>query len=285
MNYMLQRLQFGSNTLRVPGLNDLSLGNQPAEIQSPEADQNDEIWAYVFSYQTGTPGDFHVAGQQFLGHSGATIKAWYQKKGGPPGKEHYLRIIPFSADGEFLEEFPVVDFTEPSQLINAINTDTITNPSVSATAHFDLPQLTKLKFATRGTNQSILLTTEVTTMVFDHYFVLSGANVINGNQITVEKGQSCTVLAIYREESSSTTKEIRVIERPRIPKIEWPQVIAQVVNSILVENNGEIWEHIPARLLADLDVEVLRDGIDQLGMRIAALENVKVMIASLAERR
>lgn len=282
LNYTHARLQFGSNDLKVPGYqNDAHSDDTPVEIPAYLADPNQNLWAHIFTYYAG---DFYLTGQEVEASPLTLVNSWYSPVGKGPGGDPVLKVHPF-AEGQFLQTESFVDFSEPTPYPNWIDTATITGATATATAHYDLPDLTQIKITSHGTNKAVFVTTEITKYVFDHYFVIWGPGVVNGNLLTVEKGQGCLALAVYQKETSKSTKEISTIKWPRIPKTEWPQIVEQVVQSILVKGDAEIWEYFNSRQLSEVDSETLRVAVEEIGMRIGDLENLKLMIASMVERR
>lgn len=281
-NYTHARLQFGENDLRVPGYqNDAHANDKPVEIPAFLAAPNQSLWAHIFTHYGG---GFYLTGQDVNAAAETTVNSWYSPVGKGPGGDPALRVHPF-ADGGFLKTDDFVDFSEPTPYPNWIDTSTIMGPTATATAHYDLPQLASLKISSHASNQSVFITTEITRYVFDHYFIIWGPGVINGNQLTVQKEQGCLALAVYKKESTTSTKEIGTMKWPKIPKSEWPQIVEQVVQAVLVKGNGEIWEHFSSRQLSEVDRETLKMAVEEVGMRVGQLENLKLIIASLAERR
>lgn len=282
MSYTNPRLQFGDNEKRVPGHeNDADLNNPTAPILNPIADLDSNIWNLVFSYAAG---QFYLASATVPGLASGVINSWYQMQGEGPGKTHALTIIPF-ADGQFIQAANFIDFSEPPLNDNTIITDTIMNPTVSASMHYELPEFAKLTITNHATSHSVIITTEITSMVFDKFFVIYGGLPPVGNVLTVPKGESCLALAVYKSQTSKSTKEFSTYQWPRIPKWEWPQVIAEIVQAIAVKGNGEIWEYLSPRLLAEVEPDLLKRAVDEISVRIGELDNVKAMITSLVERR
>lgn len=281
-NYTHARLIFGENDLRVPGFqNDNHADNKPVEIPPFLADPTQALWAHIFTYYGG---GFFLPGQDVYAGPETMVNSWYSPVGKGPGGDPALRVHPF-ADGQFLKVDNFVDFSEPTPYPNWIDTKTITNPTATATAHYSLPELSSIKISNHATNSAIFVTTETTSYVFDHYFIIWGPGVINGNELTVQKEQGCLALAVYKKETNTSTKMISTRMWPKIPKTEWPQIVEQVFEAILVKQNGEIWEHFTTRQLAELDAETLKMAVEEVGMRIGELENLKQVIASIAERR
>jgi hypothetical protein len=283
MSYPNPSLQFGDNQKRVPGYEvDTILDNMPiAPVRLNLVDPATKtIWDLVFSYEAGA---FFKADAVVPGQDGVIINSWYspEGKGGGPNS---LTIIPF-ADGQFAQASNFVDFSEPSPTDNSINTDTIANPSVTATVHLELPEYAKVQISTQSTSHSIIITTMTTHMVFDKIFVIYGGSTPVGNLITVPKGQGCLALAVYKSETSKGSVEISTDRWPKIPWYEWPQVVNEVVKGIAVRGTGEIFEYLSPRLIAEVEPEVLYRAVDDISKRIAQLDTIKSMIAGLAERK
>jgi hypothetical protein len=282
MTYNYARLQFGTDK-RVPGAEmDLSLANDQVPVQNYLVDPDKNLWDLVFTFKA--PSAFYQVGSMVNNPEDAMVKSWYFKEiDGPPGG-NALILYPFSG-GQFLQTDSFVDFSEPSPSPNSIDTDKIMGATATATAHLSLPEFGKITVSTHATSHSIITTTEVTSMTFEKFFVLFGNATIVGNTLTVPKGQSCQALAVYKKETSKSSHEFRTDKWPKIPKWEWPQVIAEVVQAIAIKGNGEIWEYLSPNLLAEVEPEALRMAVEEISGRITALDNVKAMIGSLVERR
>jgi hypothetical protein len=283
MSYPNPCLQFGDNQKRVPGYEvDTILANMPiAPVRLNLVDPATKtIWDLVFSYEAGS---FYKADAIVPGQNGVVINSWYspEGKGGGPNS---LTIIPF-ADGQFAQASNFVDFSEPSPSDNSINTDTIAQPSVTATVHLELPEYAKVQISTQSTSHSIIITTMTTHMVFDKIFVIYGGSTPVGNLITVPKEQGCLALAVYKSETSKGSVEISTDRWPKIPWYEWPQVVTEAVKGIAVRGTGEIFEYHSPRLNAELESEVLYRAVDDIGKRIEQLDTIRSMIAGLAERK
>jgi len=285
MSYTCQYLQFGSNQKKVPGYeDDLDLTNEPyAPISKKlvEPDPSDAYWGLVFSYESGA---FYLKDVKVPGQDGATIRSWYAKG----GSGHYLMLTPFIAgeDGDGFVQVPkFVDFSETPTTDNSVNTDNIKNPSVTATVHPELPEYEKLEVAGGVTSHSVIITTKITHMEFDRIFVYAGSSIPIGNAITVPKAQSCFALAVFKKVTSSSSREIDTIQWPIIPKWEWPMIVAEIVKGIAVKGNGEIFEHLSPRLIAEANPEALKKAIASIGERIDKLAKIKSVISGLAERK
>jgi hypothetical protein len=283
MSYPNPCLQFGDNQKRVPGYEvDTILDNMPnAPVRLNLVDPTTKtIWDLVFSYESGA---FYRADAIVPGQDASVIDSWYSPEG-EGGGPHSLTIIPFT-DGQFAQASNFVDFSEPSPTDNSINTDTIAQPSVTATVHLELPQYAKVQITTQSTSHSIIITTVTTHMVFDQIFVIYGSSSPVGNVITVPKEQGCLALAVYKSETSKGSVEISTDRWPKIPWYEWPQVVSEVIKGIAVRGPGEIFEYLSPRLIAEVEPEGLRMAVDDISKRIEQLHTIKSMIAGLAERK
>jgi hypothetical protein len=284
VSYTMESLQFGSNTLRVPGHDvDIIAENQPAPVQAKLADPSSGVWDLVFSYEAG---GFYLATASVPGVDQATIQSWYNKEGGPGNGPNALALTPFIVDEDgpdtgFAQATHFVDFSQATPNDNWINTDTIAPPSVVATAHANLPEYAKLSFSSHATSYSIILTTTTTNAVFDKIFVYAGSSSPVGNTLTVPKGQTCLALAIYKKTSTSSSHEISTIQFPKIPQIEWPQIVAEIVNEIVTNQNGEIYEHLSPRNLGALDQTTQKAAIASITKHIEQLGKIKTAISAL----
>jgi hypothetical protein len=280
----MQALQFGSNNLKVPGHQvDIIAQNQPAPVSLKLADPASGVWDLVFSFEAG---GFYLATDTVPGIDGATIQSWYTKEGVPTPGPHTLAVIPFivdptGVDNGFATATHFVDFSQPTPNDNWINTDTIATPTVVATAHAQLPEYAKLSIATHATSHSIIITTTSTQAVFDKFFVYSGGVSPVGNQLTVAKGTSAQALAIYKKVSTSSSKEIGTYQFPKIPKIEWPQLVAQIVNEIVTNQTGELYEHLNSRVLAGLDAATRKAALASVTQHIDQLGKLKGVISGM----
>lgn len=284
VSYTMQALQFGSNNLKVPGHTvDIIAENQPAPIALKLADPQSGVWDLVFSYEAG---GFFKAGANVPGIDKATIQSWYAKEGVPVPGPHTLSFIPFLVDQDgpdtgFAQATHFVDFSQPSPNDGWINTDTIATPNVVATAHQELPEYAKLSMATHATSHSIVLTTTTTKAVFDKIFVYSGAVNPVGNTLTIAKANSAQALAIYKKVTTSSSKEIGTWQFPKIPKSEWPQLVAQIVEEIVANTHGELYEHLSPRVLAGLDAATRKAALAAVTQHIDQLGKVKTVIAGM----
>lgn len=286
MSYTCQYLQFGNNQNRVPGYeNDLILLNYPnAPIPEKLVDPNtDELWNLIFSYQSGA---FYDAGENVPAQNGATIKSWYSQGGSGP---HYLKLTPFitgdSDDAGFVQASGFVEFSEPATTDNSVNTDTINSRSVTATVHSELPEYEKIEISSRSTSHSIIITTKTTHAIFDRIFVYAGKSIPINNTITVPKGRSCYALAIFKAETSSSSKEISTLQWPEIPRWEWPMIVAEIVKEIIDGRNGEIFQHLSPKLLAKTEPEVLKKAVSSISKRMDSLDKIKSVISGLSDRK
>lgn len=288
MSYTCQFLQFGSNTSRVPGYEvDLIADNKPnapipKKLVNPN---NDNLWDLVFSYDSG---GFYPASAKVPGINNTTIQSWYNKEGGGGGP-HALVFTPFvinesGSGGAFVQTTDFVDFSQTTPNDNWINTDTITGASVTATVHQDLPEFGKFSIATHATSHSIVITTTTTYVGFDSIFVYAGNNIPAGNTLTVQKAHSCLALAVFKKTTSSSSKEIGTMQFPKIPKTEWPQIITDIVQQVIVNDKGDIYEHLSPRVLASMDHASLKNAIAAISQHVEHLGKVKNVIAGLGEK-
>jgi hypothetical protein len=284
VSYKMQALQFGSNNLKVPGHEvDIIAQNQPAPVQKKIADSSSGVWDLIFSLESG---GFFLATDTVPGIDGATIQSWYSKEGVSPPGPHGLSILPFIVDKTgpdtgFATATHYVDFSQPSPNDGWINTDTIATPTVVATAHAELPEYAKVSVDSHATSQSIIVTTTTTHAVFDKFFVYAGNVNPVGNKLTVAKGHSAQALAIYKKVTSSSSHEIGTIQFPKISKIEWPQLIAQILGEIATNKHGELYEHLNSRVLASLDPATRKAAIAAVSAHIEQLGKIKTVIAGM----
>jgi hypothetical protein len=98
MSYTWQRLQFGSNNLKVPCHGtDPIFSNEPSapiEKKLVDCDNPAGIWDLVFSFESG---GLYLPNDALPGNNGATIESWYVKEGGNGG-HHSLSFLPFVMD-------------------------------------------------------------------------------------------------------------------------------------------------------------------------------------------
>ncbi|MGC4059960.1 MAG: hypothetical protein QM749_03540 [Aquabacterium sp.] len=284
VSYKMQALQFGSNNLKVPGHTvDIIAENQPAPVPGKIADPSSGVWDLVFSFEAG---GFYLASDTVPGIDGATIQSWYSKEGAPSPGPNGLGIIPFivdptGADTGFATATHFVDFSQPTPNDNWINTDTIATPTVVATAHAELPEYAKLSISSQSTSQSLIITTTTTSAVFDRFFVYAGGVSPVGNTLTVAKGHSAQALAVYKKVTTTSSKQISTTQYPKIPKIDWPQLVAQIVNEIVTNQNGELYEHLNARVLAGLDAATRKAALAAVTQHIDQLGKIKGVIGGL----
>ncbi|TAK85318.1 MAG: hypothetical protein EPO09_20245 [Aquabacterium sp.] len=284
ISYAMQALQFGSNNLKVPGHEvDIIAENQPAPIAAKLADPNSGVWDLIFSFESG---NFFLANASVPGIDKATIQSWYSKEGVNPPGPHGVGFIPFVVDPTgpdtgFAQATHFVDFSQPTPNDSWINTDTIATPNVVATVHQELPEYAKMSISTSATSHSIIITTTSTHAVFDRIFVYSGGFSPVGNTLTVPKANSAMALAIFKKVTTTSSKEIGTIQFPKIPKIEWPQLVAQIVNEIVANQNGELYEHLSPRLLAGLDAATRKAAVAAVSQHIDQLTKIKTSIAGM----
>jgi len=290
MSYTNKYLQFGSNQLHVPGYeDDLILNNKPfspvpKKLVEPT---NSDLWDLIFSYEAG---GFYLPSNKVPGVDGATIESWYTKEGGGTGGGHVLALTPFIIDektgvGSFAQATHFVDFSQATPNDNYIDTDTIATPTVTATAHQSLPQYSKLSIATHATSHSIIITTTTTAATFDKIFVYAGSNSPVGNEITVAKSHTCLALAVYKLTTTSSSKEVSTYQYPKISKTEWPMIITDIVEDILRNEKGQVYEHMNSRDIAGLDQETLRSAVSSISHRIDNLGKIKTVLTGLSEKR
>lgn len=287
VSYTMQSLQFGSNTLRVPGHEvDVIAENQPAPVLQKLADLSSGVWGLVFSYEAGV---FYLASSTVPGVDKAIIQSWYQKEGGGGGGPHVLAFTPFIVDENgggsgFAQATHFVDFSQPTPNDNWIDTDAIVPPNVVATAHAELPEYSQLSISSYATSHSIVVTTTTTSAVFDKIFVYAGASNPAGNTLTVPQGQTCLALAVYKKTSSSSSHEISTIKFPKIPKSEWPQIVELVVNEIITNQRGELYERLSPRNLMALDQATQKEAIAAISQHMEDLGKIKNVISGLTGR-
>lgn len=281
MPYTLRCLQFPDNMNRVPGYEaDAHPTDDPAQVKQYLADTSKQVWDLVFSYESGQ--FFHV-NDQVAGDEGAVINAWYSPEGGGPGPSA-LTILPF-ADGQFLQAANFVQFSQPGGTGNSINTEQIQDQFVTATVLPELPEYAKVEFSSHSTSTSIVITTTSTHMVFDHFFVIYGTATTNENTMKVGKGVGCLALAVYKLQTTKGSKSVSTVQWPKIPWWEWQEIFIDAVEGIAAKGHTEIFEHLSTRVLAETDLDVLRKAVADIGKRVEQLEEIKSMIAGLAERK
>ncbi len=283
MTYELERLQFGSNFLNVPCNPDLLLSNPVVPISAKLVDCANSLWSLVFSFANGK---FYLPGKIPPATSNSVIQSWYQPDG-PGSGPHMLALTPFllQSDGSpigFINPNNFVDFSQPSPSATSISTDTIAAPSVVATVHLSLPEYIKIIISSSSSSQSILITTTITTAVFKEFFVYLGNPVVAPNSLTVQQGESCLALAVYQLEESRSSREIRVIFKPKIPEYEWPMLITDLISAILNNERGEIYEFLSPRVLASFDQETLQQALKAIDNQFEHLSKVKHLISSLS---
>lgn len=288
MSYTCQYLKFGSNETRVPGYEeDLLLSNTPyAPIPKKlvEPDPSNIIWGLTFSYAAG---GFYRRQDNVPGVPGAVIKSWYSHGGSGP---HVLSLTPFIAGADcplqgFAQVANFVEFSEPSPSDNSINTDTIANPTVTATVRQDLPEYERVEISTRSTSHAIIITTKITHVVFDHIFVYAGESVPAGNEITVPKGQRCFALAVYKCVTTASTKEVKTDKYPKIPPWEWRMALPEIITDIFLKGDEQIYEHLSPRVISSMDLDEAKKTITAINRRVKELEKIKSVISGLSERK
>jgi len=285
MVYTCRSLQFGENLKSVPGYEeDIMLSNQPhAPIKEKLVDlDTDSRWDLVLSYASGV---FYHAGEKVPAKDGAVIKSWYAQGGGTP---HCLMVTPFIiAEDEtgFVHGSNFVDFSEPVTSENSVDTDGIDNASVTAVVRSELSEYETVEVSTASTNCTVTITTKTTRAVFDRIFVYTGAGIPIDNTVTVPKGEGCCVLAVFKEVTSSSSQELGPIQWPKILKWEWPMIVAQIIEEIVVRGNADIYQHLSPNLIAEAEPQVLKHAVSSIGQRIDSLDKIKTVIASLYEER
>jgi hypothetical protein len=287
MSYTLQRLQLGDNNKRVPGHEeDLILSNNPVPVDlklfDPKKDGLDGLWGLVFSYESGA---FYLPGDSIPGLSGATVKSWYAQGGPGPHMLSFSAFITGGADEGYIQTSKFVDFSETPTTDSSINTDTITHPTVTATVHSELPEYEKMEVSTHATSHSIIITSTTTRVVFDKIFVYLGSSMPVNNTITVAKNQTCLALAVFKKVTNSSSTEIGTHQWPRIPKWEWPMIVAEIVKDIMTEGKGEIYQHLSAKAIAESDSDTLKKAVSSINNRIEILNKIKSVVAGLAESK
>lgn len=308
MSYTYECLQLGSNDKRVPGYEDLVLASPPylfptgGSIVSgglkllphvpvknklldltvnPSAPGYPTIWNLVFTYDG--LGGFYPVGKFVPAPmtDKAVAKSWYvlDSHGGPDSLVFTPFLIRQDGSSLYATASNFVDFNDGGHITtgSSINTDTLVSSSVTATVHDTLPEYSKVQFSTHAQNQGITITTTITNAKFDKIFVYSapGSEVVNGNQVIVQKGNSCYALAVFRETITSFSKFVSTTMKPTIPEIEWPQIIADIITK------GDIYEYLPSSVIASMEPETLKAAISLIGQRIEHLNKVKITMSNL----
>lgn len=282
--YTMKTLQFGSNTLHVPGHEvDVTSTTQPAPLKPKIVDSNSHLWDLVFSYESG---GFYRADQAVPGLDAQTVLSWYSQEGVVTPGPHGLGFTPFLIDPlgaatGMVSASNFIDFNAPGGTGSSINTDNLPGPTVTATAHAELPEFASVGFRSHSSSHSIVITTDTTHAVFDRIFVYSGAASPIGAQLTVAKGSSTSALAVYKLQTTSTSKEIDTTQFPKIPRSEWPQLIAQVLQDIVSQPQGEVYGHLTSRQLASLDAGTQKAAVAALGASIDHLAQVRDVLSGL----
>lgn len=285
MVYTCPSLQFGENQKRVPGYEeDIMSSNHPnAPIKEKLVDlYTDNVWNLMFSYASGM---FYHAVEKVPAKDGATIKSWYAQSNDGP---NCFMVTPFLiADDEtgFVHASNFVDFSEPPTIECSVHTDTIENSSVTAVVRSELSEYEKLEVSTASTNCAVTITTKTTRAVFDRIFVYAGEGIPIDNTVTVPKGQGCFVLAVFKKVTSSSSQEIGPVQWPKILKWEWPMIVTQIIEEIVVRGNADIYQHLSPELIADADPRVLENAVSSISQRIESLDKIKAVISSLYDER
>jgi hypothetical protein len=292
MSYEIRTLQFGTETA-VPD----NPSFHPVDDLAPVKHQiggAGHLWDLSFSFESPAPPGpslgFYLASDHVPGKEGALIKAWYVAEGTPkPPGPHVLSLVPFiihDGSGEFAQATHFVNFSEASTSDSSINTDTIQHPTVTATVHASLPgaPYETVSVSSHGTSHSIVTTTTKTQAVFDHIFVYSGSNTPSGSSLTVNKGQSCFALAVFKLVSSSSTSEVDTYQFPKIREWEWPMVVQQIIREVATVESGTIFEYLNAKQIASLQPDAQKTAIAAINNRIAQLERVKAQIPAATQR-
>jgi len=284
--YTMKTLQFGSNTLHVPGHEvDVVASNQPVPLQPKVVDSASHLWDLLFSFEAG---NFFTAAQTVPGLDGQTVMSWYSQEGVPTPGPHVLGFVPFLIDpvgGKtgMVSASNFIDFNAPGGTGSSIVTDSLPGPTVTATAHAELPEFAQTTFSAHATSHSVVITTESTHAVFDRIFVYGGAASPMGKQLTVAKGDSCQALAVYKLQTTTSSKEIGTLQFPRIPKVEWPQLLAQVLQDIVTQPHGEVYAHLTSRQLAGLDAATQKAALAALATGIDQLNQVRQVLTGLSK--
>lgn len=286
MQYTNAYLQFGQNDLHVPCYeDDLILSNSPTVPVPHKLVEctNDNLWYLVFTY---SGGNFYRASANVPAVDGAYYKSWYSRGGpGPATMAFTPFVIGDDAAGEFIQATNFVDFSVPSPSGNSVNMDTVTVPTVTATVHMDIPELSKVEVSTKAYSHSVVITTKTTNVVFDQIFVYAGDGIPVDNVVTLPKGHSCLALAVYRTETSVATKEVGTIQWPKIPKYEWPMIIAEMVKDIVTNERGDIYHYISPKTLMEADADTVRKATTAITKRVEELDKIKTVIAGLITKK
>jgi hypothetical protein len=286
MVYTCRSLQFGENLKRVPGYEeDIMLSNRPnAPIKEKLVDlDTDSRWNLVFSYASGM---FYHAAENVPAKDGAVIKSWYAQGNGGP---NCFKVTPFliaDDDTGFVQASNFVDFSEPPTIENSVNTDAAENPTVTAVVRSELSEYETVEVSTASTNCAVTITTKTTRAVFDRILVYAGvAGMPIDNTVTVPKGQGCFTLAVFKKVTSSSSQELGPIQWPKILKWEWPMIVAQIIEEIVVRGNADIYQHLSPKLIAEAEPQVLQHAVSSISQRIESLDKIKTVISSLYDNK
>jgi hypothetical protein len=284
LNYTLERLQFGSNTQRVPcHEQDLTL-SQPVGTAPIDLGLvcGHDIWDLVFSYASG---GFYLAGASVTPQDGEVIESWYAKEG-PNGGPHALTFLPFIVDqngGGFAQASHFVDFSDTPTSDTSINTDTIPHATVTATVHADLPEYASFAISSHANNQSVTIQISTTQATFQNIFVYYGNQTPVANSLTVAKGQSCSALAVFKKTTQTSSSDLSTIQYPVIPAWEWPIIVSEIVQSVVAKGSGDIYEFLSPRLIQSLGPEQAKKAVADITRRIASLGQIKSVISGLTQ--
>lgn len=282
MNYTVQRLQFGSNDLKVPNHeDDLLLLNEPLvpiDGSLVGVDSKD-IWGLVFTFNGST---FYRSDDDVPAQNNTVFQCWYGHGGDSVGAS--FSFVPFVLDegggGGFVSAAHFVDFSIPSDGGSSVPMSDLTVDTVTATVHSHLPELESVTFGVRGYNEGLVLSTTRTTVEFEGMFVCYGDPVVVGNTATLQKGHGALVLAKFRRKTSTTHKDVRIIERPKIPEKEWPILISQIVEEIVAKGTHEIFKHMGVGAFMQLSEADLRAVHAAISRQATDLENLKAVLAA-----
>jgi hypothetical protein len=130
-----------------------------------------------------------------------------------------------------------------------------------------------------------VVTTTTTSATFDHIFVYMGSGIPVGPSVTVKKGETLLGLAIYKTSTRVSSVEHPIITKPKIPWYEWPMVVTEAITDILTKGNGEIYQYLSPKTIAEVDQESLKHAITGIGKRVTELGSIQKVLAEIAERK
>jgi hypothetical protein len=229
---------------------------------------------------------FYHAAENVPAKDGAVIKSWYAQGNGGP---NCFKVTPFliaDDDTGFVQASNFVDFSEPPTIENSVNTDAAENPTVTAVVRSELSEYETVEVSTASTNCAVTITTKTTRAVFDRILVYAGvAGMPIDNTVTVPKGQGCFTLAVFKKVTSSSSQELGPIQWPKILKWEWPMIVAQIIEEIVVRGNADIYQHLSPKLIAEAEPQVLQHAVSSISQRIESLDKIKTVISSLYDNK